>query len=112
MIDLEQPADHDPSQSGAGFRACASETAPIAALIQRKPRRIDSIDARKMDKTSAFDQLLRGAAAQPEPQRLLFVFSTAEQVDLTLQTMVERVRGGRLESFLALDKSGEALQFA
>ncbi len=134
-----------------------------------------------MDKTSAFDQLLRGAAAQPEPQRLLFVFATAElpedatpaqreryaaggggtlapvicvdkgldeligfdalvtesrqaqapwhvvfaaglsgrngqspsaeQVDLALQTMVERVRGGMLESFLALDPSGEALQF-
>ena len=134
-----------------------------------------------MDKTSAFDQLLRGAAAQPEPQRLLFVFATAElpedatpaqreryaagsggtlapvmcvdkgpgelisfdalvaesreadaswhvvfaaglsgrngqspsveQVDLALQTMVERVRGGELESFLALDKSGDALSF-
>lgn len=38
------------------------------------------------------------------------VFSAA-QVDLTLQTIVERVRGGMLESFLALDTSGEALQF-
>ena len=134
-----------------------------------------------MDTTSAFDQLLQGAAAQPEPQRLLFVFATAElpedatptqrerfaagdggtlepvicvdkgldeltgfdalvsesreanaawqvvfaaglsgrngqspsaeQVDLALQTMVERVRSGKLENFLALDKSGGALQF-
>ena len=183
MIDLEQLADHDPSQAGAGFRGCAGDAAAVAALIQRKPCRSDSIDARKMDKTSAFDQLLQGAAAQPEPQRLLFVFATAElpedatpaqresfaaggggtlepvicvdkgldeltgfdalvtesesreadapwhvvfaaglsgrngqspsaeQVELALQTMVERVRGGRLESFLALDKSGDALQF-
>ena len=134
-----------------------------------------------MDTTSAFDQLLQGAAAQPEPQRLLFVFAaaelpadatptqrerfaagdggtlepvicvdkgldelisfdalvsesreantawqvvfaaglsgrngktpSAEQVDLALQTMVERVRSGKLDSFLALDKSGGALQF-
>ena len=134
-----------------------------------------------MHKTSAFDQLLRGAAAQPEPQRLLFAFATAElpqdatpaqperyaavgggtlapvicvdkglddltgfdalvsesseanaawhvvfaaglsgrngqspsaeQVDLALQTMVERVRGGMHESFLALEKPSDALQF-
>ena len=36
---------------------------------------------------------------------------SAQQVDLALQTMVERVRSGKLESFLALDKSGGALQF-
>ena len=35
----------------------------------------------------------------------------AEQVDLALQKMVQPVRSGMLESFLALDKSGEALQF-
>lgn len=136
-----------------------------------------------MDKTSAFDQLLQGAAAQPEPQRLLFVFATADlpedatpaqrqrfaagnggtlepvicvdkgpgelisfealvteselsearapwhvvfaaglsgrkgqspsadTVELALQAMVERIRSGELESFLALDRSGEALQF-
>ena len=135
----------------------------------------------EMDKTSHFDQLLQAAAAQPEPQRLLFVFATAElpedanpaqrerfaaggggtlapvvcvdkgvaeltsfdalvaesreagspwhvvfaaglggrngqspsaeQVAHALQTMVERVRGGMLGTFLALDRSGEALQF-
>ena len=140
-----------------------------------------------MDNTSAFDQLLQAAAAQAEPQRLLFVFATAElsddatpaqrerfaagdggtlepvlcvdkgpgelsrfealvaesasesesrqadapwhvvfaaglsgrkgqspsadQVELALQTMVERVRSGKLEGLLALDKSGQALQF-
>ena len=136
-----------------------------------------------MDNTSAFDQLLQGAAAQPEPQRLLFVFAaaelpedatpaqrerfaagaggtlepvicvgkgldelisfdalvtesesrevdaswhvvfaaglsgsngqppSAEQVNRALQTMIERVRSGKLGNFLALDKSGGALQF-
>ena len=167
--------------SRSRFSRCAGKAATVAALIQRKPYRIDSTEARTMDTTSAFDQLLQGAAAQPEPQRLLFVFATAElpedatpaqrerfaagdggtlepvicvdkgldeltgfdalvsesreanaawqvvfaaglsgrngqspsaeQVDLALQTMVERVRSGKLENFLALDKSGGALQF-
>ena len=134
-----------------------------------------------MDNISHFDQFLHAAAAQPEPQRLLFVFAiaelpedatpaqrerfaaggggtlspvicvdkgveelisfdalvtesreagspwhvlfaaglsgrngqspSAEHVEHALQTMVERVRGGMIGSFLALDPSGEALQF-
>ena len=134
-----------------------------------------------MDTATDFDQLLRSAAAQPQPQRLLFVFATAElpddatpaqrerfaaggggtlspvmcvdkglgelssfaalvtesresgsawqvvfaaglagrngqepaadQVEQALQAMVERVRGGMIESFLALDPAGETLQF-
>ena len=134
-----------------------------------------------MDTATDFDQLLRSAAAQPQPQRLLFVFATAElpddatpaqrerfaaggggtlspvmcvdkglgelssfaalvtesresgsawqvvfaaglagrngqepaadQVERALQAMVERVRGGMIESFLALDPAGETLQF-
>ena len=150
-------------------------------MIQRKSHRIDFIDPCEMDTTSHFDQLLQAAAAQPEPQRLLFVFATAElpedatpaqrarfaagdgatlapvicvdkgleelvsfdafvaesraagspwhvvfaaglsgrdgqspsaeQVEHALQTMVERVRGGMIGTFLALDRSGEALQF-
>ena len=134
-----------------------------------------------MDKPSHFDQLLQAAAAEPEPQRLLFVFATAElpedatpaqrhnfaaggggtltplmcvdkgpgelesfddlvaeshkagppwhvvfaaglsghngqqpnaeQVERALETMVERVRGGTIGSLLALDRSGEAMQF-
>ena len=134
-----------------------------------------------MDTATDFDQLLQSAAAQPQPQRLLFVFATAElpedatpaqrerfaagaggtlspvvcvdkgldelssfealvtesresgsawqvvfvaglagrngqapaaeQVERALQSMVERVRGGMIESFLALDPAGETLQF-
>ena len=140
-----------------------------------------------MDTATDFDRLLRSAAAQPEPQRLLFVFATAElpddatpaqrerfaaggggtlspvvcvdkgldelssfralvaearalgdagdasppwhvvfaaglagrngqapaaeQVERALQSMVERVRGGMIESLLALDPAGETLQF-
>lgn len=134
-----------------------------------------------MDPPSDFEQLLQAAAAQPEPQRLLFVFATAElpddatpaqrlrfeageggtltpvscvdkgldeltdfdalatesraagfawqmvfaaglsgrhgqspgsdQVEQALQAMVERVRDGRLDSFLTLGLSGEALHF-
>lgn len=140
-----------------------------------------SSDPRKMELTSHFEQLLQAAAAQTDPQRLLFVFATAElpddatpvqrqrfsaggggnlvplmcvdkgvdeltsfdqlvaesqragppwhvvfaaglsgrngqapcaqQVEQALETMVERVRGGMLSSLLALDSSGEALDF-
>lgn len=134
-----------------------------------------------MDATSHFELLLRSAAEQPEPQRLLFVFATAglpedatlaqrerfaagdggtltpvmyvdkgledlasynalvaeshaagptwqvvfaaglggrngrppsaDQVERALHTMMERVRGGMIDSFLALAPSGEALHF-
>ncbi len=134
-----------------------------------------------MDRTSPFDHLLQAAAAEPEPQRLLFVFATAQlpddatpvqrqrfaagdggnleplmcvdkgsdecasfeqlvaesktagppwdvvfaaglsgrngqapsaqQVEHALETMVERVRGGTVGSLLALDSSGQALDF-
>lgn len=134
-----------------------------------------------MPTLSLFDQLLRSAAAQAEPQRLLFVFTTAElpadatpaqrqrfaegaggtltplmcvdkgldelssfeqllqesrlagppwqvlfaaglpgrngqppgpqQVEQALQTMVERIKGGMVSGFLALDASGEAVHF-
>lgn len=130
---------------------------------------------------SYFDQLLQAAAAQPEPQQLLFVFAAAElpddatpeqrerfergeggglmplmcvdkapslltsfealvaesrdagppwqvmfiaglagskgeppsdaYIEQTLKTMVERVRGGRVEGLLALDSKGEPLSF-
>ena len=161
--------------------------------MQRKSFGHDFIDPCQMDTATDFDQLLRSAAAQPEPQRLLFVFATAalpqdatpvererfaagrggtlspvvcvdkgldelssfealvtesrtwresgesgdsgesgsawhvvfaaglagrngqppaaEQVERALQLMVERVRGGRTQSFLALDPAGESLQF-
>lgn len=134
-----------------------------------------------MDQTSHFDQLLQAAAAQPEPQRLLFVFASADlpddatsaqrqrfaaggggtltplmcvdkvpgdltnfealvaqsreagppwqmvfaaglsggdgqppeaaQVEQALQAMVERVRDGRIDGLLALDRAGEPLRF-
>jgi hypothetical protein len=134
-----------------------------------------------MNTTSHFDQLLAAASAQPEPQRLLFVFAAAElpddataaqrerfaaggggslqplmcvdkapgelsgfdtlsaesrlagppwqvlfaaalsgaggqapsesQVDLALESMVERIHGGRIEGLLALDPQGERLHF-
>ena len=134
-----------------------------------------------MKPISHFEQLLQAAAAQPEPQRLLFVFATAglpedataaqrerfaaggggalaplmcvdksldelsdfetfvaesraagpawqvlfaaglggsdgrgpsaAQIDQALQTLVERVRDGRLDGLLALDPSGAPLNF-
>ena len=61
-----------------------------------------------MKPLSHFDQLLQAAASQPEPQRLLFVFATAElPADAT---PAERKRfhaggGGALAPLMCVDKS-------
>lgn len=65
-----------------------------------------------MDTASPFDQLLRGAAAQPEPQRLLFVFAAAALPDDA--TPAERDRfaagsGGTLEPVICVDKGLDEL---
>ena len=61
---------------------------------------------------SSFDDLLRAARAQPEPQRLLFVFahgvlpddSTPEQ-----RARFEAGQGGALAPLMAVDKTPEEL---
>jgi hypothetical protein len=150
-------------------------------LCQRKPAWHGAIIEMFMNPLSVFDQLLQAAAAQPEPQRLLFVFTAAElpedasaqqraafaaghggalapqvcvakapeqlssfealsaestaavpdwqvvfvaglsgqagqppsdgQVETALNTLVERVKAGRFEGRLALDRAGEMLSF-
>ena len=60
-----------------------------------------------MDKSSHFDQLLRAAAAEPEPQRLLFVFATAELPQDATQAQrqcFESGAGGTLEPVMCVDK--------
>ena len=60
-----------------------------------------------MDKTPPFDQLLQAAAAQPEPQRLLFVFATAELPDDATPAQRERFAaggGGTLTPLMCVDK--------
>lgn len=61
---------------------------------------------------SDFDDLLRAARGQPEPQRLLFVFANAELPDAA--TPAQRVRfeageGGALVPLMAVDKAPEEL---
>jgi hypothetical protein len=61
---------------------------------------------------SSFDDLLRAAREQPEPQRLLFVFADAELPDDS--TPEQRVRfeagqGGALTPLMSVDKTPEEL---
>ncbi len=68
-----------------------------------------------MDMPTYFDQLLRAAATQPEPQRLLFVFASAGLPDDA--TPEQRSRhatgsGGTLTPLMCVDKApGELADF-
>lgn len=56
---------------------------------------------------SHFEQLLQAAAAQPEPQRLLFVFAAAELPDDATPAQRERFaagQGGALAPLACVDK--------
>ena len=59
---------------------------------------------------SSFDDLLRSACAQPEPQRLLFVFATAGVPDDATaheRTRFEAGQGGTLTPLMCVDKAPE-----
>lgn len=65
-----------------------------------------------MPTPSHFDQLLQSAAAQPDPQRLLFVFAAAElPVDATpaQRERFEQGLGGALEPLACVDKTPDEL---
>ena len=65
-----------------------------------------------MNSPSVFDQLLAAAAAQPEPQRLLFVFAAAElPQDATPEQRrgFEAAQGGALAPLACVDKTPEEL---
>lgn len=61
---------------------------------------------------SHFSQLLRAAASQPQPQRLLFVFAGAElseDADADQRARFERGEGGALVPVMCVDKAPEDL---
>jgi len=63
--------------------------------------------------TSHFDQLLQAAAREPQPQRLLFVFTTAElPPDATpaQRARFERGEGGSLTPLMCVDKTLDELK--
>ncbi|MDQ6629365.1 MAG: ribonucleotide reductase subunit alpha [Pseudomonadota bacterium] len=65
-----------------------------------------------MDKHSHFDQLLEAAAAEPEPQRLLFVFATAELPDDATPAQRQNFAaggGGTLTPLMCVDKGTDEL---
>ena len=60
-----------------------------------------------MNPTSHFDRLLQAAASQPEPQRLLFVFATADLPDDATPAQRQRFTagtGGALAPLMCVDK--------
>jgi hypothetical protein len=76
--------------------------------MQRKSLQRLSADARAMAPSSHFDQLLQAAAAQPEPQRLLFVFAEAElpgDADAAQRARFEAGQGGSLTPVACVEKS-------
>jgi hypothetical protein len=61
---------------------------------------------------SSFDDLVRAARAQPEPQRLLFVFANAVLPDDSTpeqRTRLEAGEGGALAPLMSVDKAPEDL---
>lgn len=65
-----------------------------------------------MTEASHFDQLLEAATSQPEPQRLLFVFATAELPDNPTEAQRQRFlagQGGALSPLMCVDKAPEEL---
>ena len=61
---------------------------------------------------SSFDELLRAARAQPEPQRLLFVFADAalpEDATTEQRARFELGEGGALIPLMSVDKRPEEL---
>ena len=62
--------------------------------------------------TSHFDQLLQAAAAEPQPQRLLFVFATAGLPDDATPAQRQRFAagsGGNLTPLMCVDKGAAEL---
>jgi hypothetical protein len=65
-----------------------------------------------MTQTAHFQQLLQAAAAQPEPQRLLFVFAAAELPADATPAQRQRFhagQGGALAPLMCVDKAPEDL---
>ena len=65
-----------------------------------------------MDNISHFDQLVQAARAQPEPQRLLFVFAAAELPDdatAEQRRRFEAGKGGALAPLMCVDKGPDEL---
>ena len=61
---------------------------------------------------TSFDDLVRAARAQPEPQRLLFVFANAEMPDDCTpeqRASFEAGQGGALVPLMSVDKDPEEL---
>ena len=104
----ELPDDATPEQR-AGFSAGCGGTLTPLMCVDKSPADL-----------AAFAELVAEASDAGPPWDVVFAAGlsgrggrppSAEQVQRALDTMVEYVRIGRIGSLLALDRSGEGLQF-
>lgn len=81
-------------------------------MIHVKPARSPSATLAAMTDASHFAQLLAAAAAQPQPQRLLFVFAQGELpagASAAERARYEAGQGGALRPLVCVDKGPQEL---
>lgn len=105
----ELPEDASPAQR-AQFAAGQGGTLTPLICVDKAPEQLSSFEALRAESASAgppwqvaFIAALAGQQGQPPSEA---------RIDQALQTMVESLRGGRIEGLLALDREGRALSFA
>lgn len=104
----ELPEDASPAQRERFAAGQGGHLLP-QLCVDKAPAELDSFEALRVESAHAglpwqlvFAAALAGRAGQPPAQ---------PQIEQALQTMVERVRTGRFEGLLALDRDGQALRF-
>lgn len=104
----ELPANASPAQRASYEAGVGGELAPLMCV--EKP----------LDELSTFGALVEESKSVGPPWQVVFAAGlggkngkppTSQAIDAALTTMVERIKNGAVESFLALSAKGDALSF-